>query len=1057
MRGGTALATLQRDVKRDKIAEDLFDWPNGQLGQNTGVGVWSWNYPGQGSGIPPEVYAGVFTGGGNGAGAMRYLRDGFHVDQYSEITLGANAGSGVWRGAAVRVSDGNDAARDFYVFEVYDASQWIAIRRVSDGTWTQITPEIISPVPYTEGSKIRLEVTGTQLRGYVNGKCVMTVSDSVLTGGRPGIVGANVNSPILAWEGGNLIEDNRRAIAPVGRRRVTSQPQTLPRIDWNNPLTKGLSIVLVGQEERNLVTGLPLAVGGTENDVLVGTGPTGRYRARRATAFNGNYLIPDRTYPNMARSFGVVTGLVPSGESARYIVCFNTSPPAGADTFAFDGNGYPYLQLASSTRIPGVAGNFSNSTLSFDLNEPNYKIWHQGVAIGSANVYSGNGNITGLFGVGAGYTSAYGRFPLFVAWDRILSPAEHAEFNSDPWSLFASSRSRTYIEVPPRAADRIEVKRVNQRAAARQPYRPVIDWSNPITRDLLFVHCPTFGHNDICGNAKIHSGRIPDLKYISDTGMMVTQDGSGVIQYQAPVDANDQMAKLFDRQVLTVATYCRQPSEVNGQPAIFRGNGSATPSWSIGLHSGSVDGPLFRLGSFGYGGEIQDFNTLEKFRFLALTGDGTTARGYVDGREWANGAYTPVDYQYSINEERSVFIGAGPSAPVGLSNTHSAVNMFWGRALSAAEIKSLSDNPWQIFKGGEREVLLTQIPRDLTIAFNSSTIGSSAAQINFPGTGSYTFNMGTVKGVKVGQYVMVGARLSATTPGGAVQKILVGDQEAAITAEYSSGMYLFRWGLFKAPVGGDYSIKIVLAQATTVAPWTTYAADWAVIYDEAGGDLGFGAEATALTNNGSITTESDRSAIFDFACTTNDSNGRCTNYSNWDALNAYTYERIGYTTNAGAAGSKTFEWNSANSHYMVEVKRYVVLAPVLEPRFGRPISDVTKGSWVADTGTDLFSRINEEVADDNSYISVDGPGSVCEMKLKAMGDPATSSGHVLKLRMASQYSNSARLKIMQGTTQIASWDQSLTTSVALYNLSLSGAQIDSITDYTDLRLRIEGL
>lgn len=125
-------------------------------------------------------------------------------------------------------------------------------------------------------------------------------------------------------------------------------------------------------------------------------------------------------------------------------------------------------------------------------------------------------------------------------------------------------------------------------------------------------------------------------------------------------------------------------------------------------------------------------------------------------------------------------------------------------------------------------------------------------------------------------------------------------------------------------------------------------------------------------------------------------------------------------------------------------------------QFGRPASDVAAGSW---TTTPLWSKINEVVADDTSFITDAAAGGVAEVGLSSVVDPLSSTGHIIRVRAKRGASAGTQLAVAlyQGATQIAAFTQaSLTTAFVTYTFTLSGAQADAITDYTNLRFRLQG-
>lgn len=123
-------------------------------------------------------------------------------------------------------------------------------------------------------------------------------------------------------------------------------------------------------------------------------------------------------------------------------------------------------------------------------------------------------------------------------------------------------------------------------------------------------------------------------------------------------------------------------------------------------------------------------------------------------------------------------------------------------------------------------------------------------------------------------------------------------------------------------------------------------------------------------------------------------------------------------------------------------------------QYASPIADAATGAWTASTGTDLFAMLDEAAADDADYISTTY-GSVCEVALGSLADPAVSSGHKVRYRIAAD-AGGVVVRLRQGTTTIASWTHDpAPTSLSTFEQTLSGAEADSITDYSALKLQFE--
>lgn len=111
--------------------------------------------------------------------------------------------------------------------------------------------------------------------------------------------------------------------------------------------------------------------------------------------------------------------------------------------------------------------------------------------------------------------------------------------------------------------------------------------------------------------------------------------------------------------------------------------------------------------------------------------------------------------------------------------------------------------------------------------------------------------------------------------------------------------------------------------------------------------------------------------------------------------------------------------------------------------------------------TDFYAQIDEGVADDADAIvsGLDGSDTY-EVRLESIADPVSSTGHIVRYRYGKRPEDADQVvdltvSLRQGdSTEIASWSHNnVSTTIALAQQTLSGAEADSITDYSDLRLR----
>ena len=132
-------------------------------------------------------------------------------------------------------------------------------------------------------------------------------------------------------------------------------------------------------------------------------------------------------------------------------------------------------------------------------------------------------------------------------------------------------------------------------------------------------------------------------------------------------------------------------------------------------------------------------------------------------------------------------------------------------------------------------------------------------------------------------------------------------------------------------------------------------------------------------------------------------------------------------------------------------------------QFGRPASDITNpATW---TGT--FADIDEVSASDSDFgYSDDNTDGTYETKFSSLTDPVSSVDHIVRFRRSrvdtgvggSTTGSAATVTVAlyQGATLIRTIGTDLGTGAwNTSQITLTGTEADSITDYTDLRLRFD--
>lgn len=142
------------------------------------------------------------------------------------------------------------------------------------------------------------------------------------------------------------------------------------------------------------------------------------------------------------------------------------------------------------------------------------------------------------------------------------------------------------------------------------------------------------------------------------------------------------------------------------------------------------------------------------------------------------------------------------------------------------------------------------------------------------------------------------------------------------------------------------------------------------------------------------------------------------------------------------------------------------------PQFARPDSDITDGSWLnqAASNVNMFQSIDEDVSSPNDSDWVESPSApssaAVAFGLSNITDPTSSSGHIMRMRRGKDIAGGAQINLTwelrqgytgegaQGTLINSFSDTNIPDSATTTTDTLSGAEADSITDYTDLQLRV---
>ena len=144
-------------------------------------------------------------------------------------------------------------------------------------------------------------------------------------------------------------------------------------------------------------------------------------------------------------------------------------------------------------------------------------------------------------------------------------------------------------------------------------------------------------------------------------------------------------------------------------------------------------------------------------------------------------------------------------------------------------------------------------------------------------------------------------------------------------------------------------------------------------------------------------------------------------------------------------------------------------------QYGTPNADLVDGTWLdeAASAVNLYDGLvpgtpgSIGAGDDSTYIeSVAAPSSAaCAFPLSNLEDPAVSTGHIMRWRRGKDAAGGSQIDLTvqvrqgytgegaQGTLINSFSDTAIPDAFTTTTDTLSGAEADAITDYTDLQVR----
>lgn len=159
-------------------------------------------------------------------------------------------------------------------------------------------------------------------------------------------------------------------------------------------------------------------------------------------------------------------------------------------------------------------------------------------------------------------------------------------------------------------------------------------------------------------------------------------------------------------------------------------------------------------------------------------------------------------------------------------------------------------------------------------------------------------------------------------------------------------------------------------------------------------------------------------------------------------LGAATVSATGALSQA-VTGDAAITLGAMTSSAAGEVRRHIA-----------PTSDVAAGAWQASSGTDLYAMIDESTPSGADYIFTQS-ASTAQVALGSI-PPPIAGGHTVSYEIRGDGAAGLTVRLKMGATVIASWTHAPAPATdTRYDQSLTGGEIASITDYSNLRLEFE--
>lgn len=532
-------------------------------------------------------------------------------------------------------------------------------------------------------------------------------------------------------------------------KRWTQQPQGSVQIDWSNPLSRNLLFAYLPNNPINLAQQYNTQQFIGDNWSIIKTGVAGIVTDYQSYTHNssiqtGPFTIgmPGQLYgptPTLLTDFSYVTrsaydlGLYLSFSNSSNIRLVPSVDNSAFVTTTVTGNISPSL-LTNKTRF--VAGTFSTAEVAAWLG--NTKL---ATTTGWDNTVS---SLLTTFDV-SGYLNQTGFALSGFIWRRVLSANELGMMDENPWQLFRP-QTRILYSIPSAPANLVAGRLLKRRYQTQPAGDVQVNWAHPLARGLIYAQVP--------GSARRGFFRLSDPQITSanfGTGLsnsifaystaagtnglgikgrsaMTDTAGttSGTLNLRSSAAGGNPVytyAGVFERSVLDTTQQSIATFAINGGQAlttITQNSGGSVSTFSTRFVDGSANTEI-------YNATVTNLITDKKLNVVfSVYENGQEPIGIVNNTQLVldnNVNFDGISTSFSSN-----YLNA-TGTYVGLAT------FFWTRILSASEIASFTQNPWQLFIPAKPVYFAVT---SITYSYSRPNADSSPLQWNrFPAGGTH--------------------------------------------------------------------------------------------------------------------------------------------------------------------------------------------------------------------------------------------------------------------------------------------------------------------------------